>query len=34
MLNLQVLCLLQDGTTKANLELKNEKAIKAFNISE
>lgn len=30
---LQVLCLVQDGTSKASLELKNEKCIKAFGIS-
>ena len=29
---IQVLCFVQDGTSKASLELKNEKAIKAFNI--
>ena len=34
MLNLQVLCYIQDGTSKASLELKNEKCIKAFDISE
>ena len=33
-LNLQVLCLVQDGTSKASLELKNERALTAFNVSE
>ena len=33
-LNLQVLCVVQDGTTKSSLELKNEKVLKAFNVSE
>ena len=33
-LNFQVLCLVQDGTTKASLELKNDKVVKAFSISE
>ena len=33
-LNFQVLCLLQDGTMKASLELKNDKVVKAFSISE
>ena len=33
-LNIQVLCLVEDGTGKANLELKNEKAIKAFDLKE
>jgi hypothetical protein len=31
---IQVLCNLQDGTTKASLELKNERCITAFKISE
>jgi hypothetical protein len=31
---MQVLCQVQDGTTKASLELKNEKCIKAFEITE
>lgn len=33
-LNLQVLCLVQDGTMKASLELKNDKVLKAFNLGE
>lgn len=31
---LQVLCLVQDGTTKASLELKNDKVLKAFSITD
>jgi hypothetical protein len=31
---IQVLCLLQDGTARASLELKNDKARKAFGIGE
>ena len=31
---LQVLCFVQDGTMKASLELKNDKVLKAFNISD
>jgi hypothetical protein len=31
---MQVLCTVQDGTSKANLELKNEKCIKAFGLGE
>jgi len=34
LLQLQVLCNVQDGTTKASLELKNERVLTAFNISE
>lgn len=33
LLFIQVLCMIQDGTCKASLELKNERAIEAFNIS-
>ena len=33
-LNLQVLCVVQDGTSKASIELKNEKCIKAFGITD
>lgn len=31
---MQVLCLVQDGTTKASLELKNERVVTAFGITE
>lgn len=33
-LNMQVLCLVQDGTTKASLELKNERVMTAFGITD
>lgn len=33
-INVQVLCVLQDGTMKASLELKNERCLQAFNVSE
>ncbi|CDW83715.1 UNKNOWN [Stylonychia lemnae] len=33
-LNIQVLCQIQDGTSKASLELKNDKVKKAFNITD
>ena len=33
-LNLQTLCLVQDGTAKASLELKNERVIQAFKVTE
>jgi len=31
---MQILCNVQDGTTKASLELKNERVIMAFGITE
>lgn len=31
---MQVLCLVQDGTSKASLELKNERALQAFGVTE
>ena len=34
MLQLQVLCQVQDGTMKASLELKNDKVLRAFNLGE
>ncbi len=30
---MQVLCLVQDGTSRASLELKNDKCIKAFGLT-
>lgn len=33
-LNMQVLCLVQDGTAKASLELKNDRVIQAFGVSD
>jgi len=33
-LHLQVLCIVQDGTSKSSLELKNQRVLTAFNITE
>lgn len=34
LLHLQVLCIVQDGTSKASLELKNQRVLTAFQITE